>query len=131
MKTLKRKSRSDKFPLTLHTTGQYCKKVKGKMYYFGSDRKEALQKYLDQSTYLHGHQEDRALQRCNPSAWSMPEDEREHIINNMLPSSCSSFGLKAINLLSWCAAPIIKIRYIKNSLPVGHMSGLYIRWTSV
>src|SRR3972149_7923209 len=58
MKTLKRKSRSDKFPLTLHTTGQYCKKVKGKMYYFGSDRKEALQKYLDQSTYLHGHQED-------------------------------------------------------------------------
>ena len=72
-------------------------------------------------------QEDRALQRCNPSAWSMPEDEREHIINNMLPSSCSSFGLKAINLLSWCAAPIIKVRYIKNSLPVGHMSVLYIR----
>ncbi|KKS44691.1 MAG: hypothetical protein A2Y13_02365 [Planctomycetes bacterium GWC2_45_44] len=58
MKTLKRKTRSDKFPLTLHRTGQYCKKVKGKMYYFGSDRKEALQKYLDQSTYLHGHQED-------------------------------------------------------------------------
>ena len=72
-------------------------------------------------------QEDRAMQRCNPSAWSMPEDEREHIINNMLPSSCSSFGLKATNLLSWCAAPIIKVRYIKNSLPVGHMSGLYIR----
>jgi YHS domain-containing protein len=56
MKTLKRKTRSDKFPLTLHTTGQYCKKVKGKMYYFGSDRKEALQRYLDQATYLHGHQ---------------------------------------------------------------------------
>ena len=30
MKTLKRKSRSDKFPLTLHPTGQYCKKVKEK-----------------------------------------------------------------------------------------------------
>ena len=39
MRTLKRKTRSDKFPLTLHTTGQYCKKVKGKMYYFGSDKK--------------------------------------------------------------------------------------------
>jgi hypothetical protein len=26
MKTLKRKTRSDKFPLTLHPTGQYCKK---------------------------------------------------------------------------------------------------------
>jgi integrase len=58
MKTLKRKTRSDKFPLTLHKTGQYCKKIKGKMYYFGSAKKEALQKYLDQSTYLHGHQDD-------------------------------------------------------------------------
>jgi len=58
MKTLKRKTRSDKFPLTRHPTGQYCKKIKGKMYYFGSDKKEALQRYLDQATYLHGHQEN-------------------------------------------------------------------------
>jgi YHS domain-containing protein len=54
MKTLKRKTRSDKFPLTLHPTGQYCKKIKGKIYYFSSDKKEALQKYLDQAAYLHG-----------------------------------------------------------------------------
>jgi integrase len=58
MKTLKRKTRSDKFPLTFHPTGQYCKKIKGKIYYFGSDRKEALQRYLDQATYLHGHQKN-------------------------------------------------------------------------
>jgi integrase len=58
MRTSKRKIRSDKFPLTLHPTGQYCKKVKGKMYYFGSDKKQALEKYLDQATYLHGHQEN-------------------------------------------------------------------------
>jgi len=56
MKTLKRKTRSDKFPLTFHPTGQYCKKIKGKIYYFGSDKKEALQRYLDQATYLHGCQ---------------------------------------------------------------------------
>ena len=56
MKTLKRKTRSGKFPLTLHPTGQYCKKIKGKIYYFGSDKKEALQKYLDQAAYLHGGQ---------------------------------------------------------------------------
>ena len=24
------------------------------MYYFGSDKKEALQRYIDQATYLHG-----------------------------------------------------------------------------
>lgn len=33
MKNLKRKTRSDKFPLTFHPTGQYCKKIKGKIHY--------------------------------------------------------------------------------------------------
>jgi len=48
-----RNTRSDKFPLTLHKTGQYCKKIKGKFYYFGSDKERALQRYLEQATYLH------------------------------------------------------------------------------
>lgn len=56
MKSSKRKTRSDKFPLTRHPIGQYCKKIKGKMYYFGSDKKQALERYLDQATYLHGGQ---------------------------------------------------------------------------
>ncbi len=54
MKTTKRKTRSDKFLLTLHPTGQYCKKIKGKMYYFGTDKKQTLERYLDQATYIHG-----------------------------------------------------------------------------
>lgn len=49
----KRKTRSDKFPLTLHKTGQYCKKIKGKLYYFGTDKKAALDRYLEQAAYLH------------------------------------------------------------------------------
>jgi len=50
----KRKTRSDKFPLTRHKTGQYCKKIKGKIYYFGTNKKEALSRYLEQAAYLHG-----------------------------------------------------------------------------
>jgi len=56
MKTSKRKTRSDKFPLTLHPTGQYCKKIKGKIRYFGTDKKKAVERYLTQATYLHGAQ---------------------------------------------------------------------------
>lgn len=48
-----RKTRSDKFPLTLHPTGQYCKKIKGKLYYFGSDKTQALTRYLEEAAYLH------------------------------------------------------------------------------
>jgi len=56
MNISKRKTRSDKFPLTLHPTGQYCKKIKGKVRYFGTNKKKALEKYLAQATYLHGAQ---------------------------------------------------------------------------
>jgi hypothetical protein len=71
-------------------------------------------------------QVDRAMLRSNQSAWSMPEDEQEHILKNMLLSSSSSFGFKAINLLSWCLAPT-KVKNIIITSPVRHMSGLYIR----
>ena len=64
MKVSKRKTRSDKFPLTLHPTGQYCKKIKGKIRYFGTDKKKALEKYLAQATYLHGAQ---SLVQKNPN----------------------------------------------------------------
>ena len=49
----KRKKRSDKFPLTLHPTKQYCKKINGRLYYFGTDRQAALRKYLRYASELH------------------------------------------------------------------------------
>jgi integrase len=49
----KKKIRSDKFPLTLHPTGQFCKKIRGKLYYFGNDKKQALQKYYRLASDLH------------------------------------------------------------------------------
>ena len=48
-----RKKRNDKFPLTLHKTGQFCKKIKGKIYYFGTDKKLAMQRYLEDAVILH------------------------------------------------------------------------------
>ena len=65
--------------------------------------------------------EDRALLRSNPSAWSMPEDGQEHVLYHMLLPSLSSFGRKAINLLSWCKAPT-KVKQVNDRQPVGHMS---------
>ena len=40
--------RRDKFPLWLHPCGQWCKKVKGRFYYFGTDRDEALKRYVQE-----------------------------------------------------------------------------------
>ena len=48
----KRKTRSDKFPLTLHPTGQYCKKIKGKLYYFGNDKQKFNEADLDKDGQL-------------------------------------------------------------------------------
>ena len=39
-------STGDKFPLWLHQTGQWTKKVRGKMFYFGTDRDNALAEYV-------------------------------------------------------------------------------------
>lgn len=36
----------DKFPLWLHPTGQYGKKIKGRYYYFGKDKDAALAEYV-------------------------------------------------------------------------------------
>jgi hypothetical protein len=48
----RRRRRHDKFPLTVHPTGQYCKKIRGRMYYFGKNRDEALRLYHEQA-YLY------------------------------------------------------------------------------
>jgi len=58
----RRKTRSDKFPLTLHPTGQYCKKIRGKMYYFGTNKKQALERHLQRASTLHlGRDRDHAI----------------------------------------------------------------------
>ena len=41
------------FPLTAHPNGQWYKRIKGKLYYFGTDADEALQRYLAQRDDLY------------------------------------------------------------------------------
>jgi integrase len=53
MANSEKRTRSDKFPLTLHRTGQYCKKIRGNFCYFGTDKEHALQRYIEEATYLH------------------------------------------------------------------------------
>lgn len=40
------------FPLTAHRNGQWCKKIRGKVHYFGTDADAALEKYLDERDTL-------------------------------------------------------------------------------
>ena len=79
-----------------------------------------------QSKIVNIDREGKALQRCNLSARPMPEDGQGHVLSHMLLPSRSSFGYKAINLLSWCEAPI-RVKQAKSSAPVGHMSVLTFR----
>ena len=49
------------FPLTAHNNGQWCKKIRGKLYFFGvwDDPDAALERYLRVATDLHAGREPR------------------------------------------------------------------------
>src|SRR3954469_445813 len=50
------------FPLTAHPAGYWCKKIRGKLHYFGrwADPDAALAKYLEQKDDLHAGKRARA-----------------------------------------------------------------------
>ena len=67
------------FPLTPHNNGQWCKKIRGKVHFFGvwEDSAAALQNYLLVAEDLHAGRQPRSSmlpenratvkQACNPS----------------------------------------------------------------
>ena len=70
--------------------------------------------------------EDKAMQRCNLIARSMPGDGQEYMPCHMLLPFRSSSGPKAINLHALGKAQSM-VAQRDNCLPVGHMSTLSIR----
>ena len=50
------------FPLTPHPSGRWCKKIKGKLHYFGpwADHEKALDKYLREKDYLQAGRSPRS-----------------------------------------------------------------------
>jgi integrase len=50
------KKRANRFPLHLHKSGQYRKIIAGKAYYFGTDREQALQRYIREAPALYSGQ---------------------------------------------------------------------------
>jgi hypothetical protein len=45
----------------IHHAGRYCKKIRGRVRYFGSGKQTALQRYFEDVSYLHTGRFDRAL----------------------------------------------------------------------
>ena len=56
------------FPLTPHPTGQWCKKIRGKLHYFGKEADAALKKYLAVRDDLQAGREPREY---NPDGCSL------------------------------------------------------------
>jgi len=81
------------------------------------------------STIVTVDREGRALQRCNPSARSMPGDGQEHGHGPVLLPSHLSSGFKATNLLTWGFAPTQSKQH-NSTQAVRHMSRFLVHWST-
>lgn len=64
----------DEFPLTAHQNGQWCKKIKGKVWFFGvwANPDDALQKYLDEVDEIQAGRDPRRTVVAGLSSTELP-----------------------------------------------------------
>jgi len=93
----KRKKKAKKpysdFPLFLHATGQWAKKVRGKLHYFGVDSDAALKKWLDERDDLMAGR----TPRLHPAAGPALRDA----VNRFLSSKKSLVGTGELSPSTW------------------------------
>lgn len=77
------------FPLSLHPTGQWCKKIKGRLYYFGKDADSALTKYLEDRDDLQAGRTPRSKLKGGLTVVDM--------VNQFLTSKKTDLGLGTIS----------------------------------
>ena len=82
------------FPLTAHSVGQWCKKIRGKIHYFGpwADPDGALEKYLAQKDDLHAGR----TRRPDPDALTV-----EELANRFLAQRQSLVDSGELTALTW------------------------------
>lgn len=82
------------FPLTLHPSGHWCKKVLGKLRYFGKDRDEALNTWLEQKDDLLAGREPR--RRSGPGALLMRD-----LVNRFMDSKDARLRSGELSIYTW------------------------------
>jgi integrase len=89
-----RKRKSADFPLTLHPSGHWCKKVLGKLRYFGKDKDAALNRWLDQKDDLLAGREPR--QKAGPGAVLMRD-----LVNRFMDAKDAKLQSGELSIYTW------------------------------
>jgi hypothetical protein len=100
------------FPLTAHPAGVWCKKIRGKLHYFGpwDDPQAALENYLKQKDTLH------AGKAPKPDAWTLTVRQ---LANAYLKAKKQAVDAGELSLRTWKDYQAIMSKLTPGLEPVG------------
>ncbi len=83
------------FPLTPHPSGNWCKKVNGRIYYFGHDADEALQRWLDEKDDLIAGR-TRSSRTASPDAHLLRD-----LVNKFMEAKDAKLRSDELSIFTW------------------------------